>query len=468
EVKFYVLLGNEPARVSVKPDDNLVELFARLQDDPTASRFIPANTASSDYIFYKLINPVLFAEPELQEGDTFLRQARQKCKEAENRLRVVPTTTAVRTLAEQLFHDHAHLVIEPRNSKCRHLLCSAKLRRDYPILFKCLQVTVQRLATWNWMDVNQNQKGGIFANDIDVLSPEFGETVGALSQPLLTSDLENSQDFQVARMWYQTQFERVFMPIESNSRALVRSREVAAFYNVLRSFNDDVLRIAGHNVSSSLKASNFAIHFLQPPFFSLLSCKFEYQQNRSWGFPIFVDAIDPPNAFRKLVPRSDCMIFSPRFDIPFVFCEVVSDKPESDRSRMAVQATALARTGQFLLRSRSRRKFFVVALYVDADMVVTRYIAMQTEGGDEAESSMQVAIHEQRFDLRDKHRQVDFLRQMYNLSTRVAALSDELDPTKRELLRAIHEASGRLRSFSNEDQKKMMGNTTMITEESSR
>ena len=80
------------------------------------------------------------------------------------------------------------------------------------------------------------------------------------------------------------------------------------------------------------------------------------------------------------------MVFSPRFDIPFVICEVVSDKPESDRSRMAVQAIALARTGQFLLRSSSKRNFFVVALYVDADMVVTQYIAMQTEGDDEAES----------------------------------------------------------------------------------
>lgn len=67
---------------------------------------------------------MLFSQPELQEGDTFLRQARQKCEEAVNRLRVEPTT-AVRTLAEQLFHDHAHLVIEPRNSKHRHLLCTA-------------------------------------------------------------------------------------------------------------------------------------------------------------------------------------------------------------------------------------------------------------------------------------------------------------------------------------------------------
>lgn len=78
------------------------------------------------------------------------------------------------------------------------------------------------------------------------------------------------------------------------------------------------------------------------------------------------------------------MVFSPQFDIPFVICEVVSDRWQSDRSRMLVQATALARTGRFLLRSSSKKKFFVVALYVDANMVVSRYIVMETEG-DSAE-----------------------------------------------------------------------------------
>jgi hypothetical protein len=78
------------------------------------------------------------------------------------------------------------------------------------------------------------------------------------------------------------------------------------------------------------------------------------------------------------------MVFSSQFDIPFVICEVVSDSWQSDRSRMLVQATALARTGQFILRSSSKKKFSVVALYVDDNMVVSRYIVMQTEG-DSAE-----------------------------------------------------------------------------------
>ena len=92
------------------------------------------------------------------------------------------------------------------------------------------------------------------------------------------------------------------------------------------------------------------------------------------------------DVFRTLTPRSDCMVISPEWAIPFVICEVISDKYENDRSRMLIHAIALARTGHSFLKSSSQRKFFVVALYVNADMVVTRYIAMQTKGGNEAES----------------------------------------------------------------------------------
>lgn len=124
KVQFYVLLGNEPARVSVKPDDNLVELFARLLEDPIASRFIPAKVTSSNCAFYKLKNPVLFAQHELQEGDAFLRQAKQKCKKVGDRSRVEPVTTPVRILAEQFSRDHAYLVIEPSDRKRRSLVGS--------------------------------------------------------------------------------------------------------------------------------------------------------------------------------------------------------------------------------------------------------------------------------------------------------------------------------------------------------
>ena len=76
------------------------------------------------------------------------------------------------------------------------------------------------------------------------------------------------------------------------------------------------------------------------------------------------------------------MVFSSQFDIPFVICEVISDRWQGDRSRMLIEATALARVGQCLLRPTSQKKFFVVAIYVDGNMVVSRYIVMQTEGGD--------------------------------------------------------------------------------------
>lgn len=44
---------------------------------------------------------------------------------------------------------------------------------------------------------------------------------------------------------------------------------------------------------------------------------------------------------------------------------------------MLLQAIALARTGQQLLRFDSKKNFFVVALYVDNNMTVSRYVVMQ-------------------------------------------------------------------------------------------
>jgi hypothetical protein len=76
------------------------------------SRIIPAKVMWNDCTFYKLKKPVLFAQPRFQEGDAFLCQAKQKCKEVENRSHVEPTTTTICQLAEQFSPDHAYLVIE--------------------------------------------------------------------------------------------------------------------------------------------------------------------------------------------------------------------------------------------------------------------------------------------------------------------------------------------------------------------
>ena len=87
------------------------------------------------------------------------------------------------------------------------------------------------------------------------------------------------------------------------------------------------------------------------------------------------------------------MVVAPRYEIPFVISEVISDKGEVDRCRMLVEATALARAGRFLLRSGSKKRFFVVAIYVDAGMVASRYIVMQTEGSNTAQDNKPVSVH---------------------------------------------------------------------------
>lgn len=121
KVRFYVLFDNEPARVSAKLSDNLVEVFETLRKYPAISGSIPANAASSDYLFYQLKNPVLCAKPEPEDSGVFLQQVRQECKEAANRMNVQAATTTVRILAPQLYEDLAYLVIESHDGR-RYIL----------------------------------------------------------------------------------------------------------------------------------------------------------------------------------------------------------------------------------------------------------------------------------------------------------------------------------------------------------
>ena len=94
-----------------------------------------------------------------------------------------------------------------------------------------------------------------------------------------TDNDTQTRDLQNARS-YETQFNRVFTLGTTESRTVISDREFAAFYNLLRCFDKDVSMIA-RNKSSSLKASNFTVHFIQPPFFSEIrndSRGFQYHQ----------------------------------------------------------------------------------------------------------------------------------------------------------------------------------------------
>ena len=75
-------------------------------------------------------------------------------------------------------------------------------------------------------------------------------------------------------------------------------------------------------------------------------------------------------------------------------------------------------------------------------------------------------IHRKDFKLREVDDQVDFLREMYNLTTQISSLSGDLDQGKKGSLREIHVAAGKvlsLNSTRHQTQTKTSGSTTMNT-----
>ncbi|KIK75411.1 hypothetical protein PAXRUDRAFT_492516 [Paxillus rubicundulus Ve08.2h10] len=94
---------------------------------------------------------------------------------------------------------------------------------------------------------------------------------------------------------------------------------------------------------------------------------------------------------------------SPSFLCPFVLCEVISDPTEADRWCMLVEAIAAVRAGYHITKSGSVNRFFIVAIYIRANLTAERYIVMQTT------SDGQVSIAQKDFDLTNLDKAVDFL-----------------------------------------------------------
>ncbi|KAF8554805.1 hypothetical protein OG21DRAFT_1017232 [Imleria badia] len=330
------------------------------------------------------------------------------------------------------------------------------LRRDNPTLVDCLQVMVSELGAWDDHDVERNLRGGKLTRDINNLSPEFRAIQDALEQPRVYRFLDrNSANGVLRRMLdlaqiYGSQFERIFRGSWYETPTVTGDQEFVALFNLLRCVAPAMPAIVDRESSSSLKVSHFNVYFMQPPFWlpGILddSRGFKYRQEQSWRFPMFLETTVQPHTWGKFTPRNDCMVVSPHHGIPFIISEVISDVNESDRRRVLVEAIALARTGQFLLKSSSKKRFFVVALYVDANMVVSRYIVMQT--GDVNAGRKPVSIHQKDFDFREVNEQADFLRDMYNLTTQITSLSGDLDQDKSDSLHFVLATTSKLPSLS--------------------
>ncbi|KAI6012997.1 kinase-like domain-containing protein [Pisolithus marmoratus] len=198
--------------------------------------------------------------------------------------------------------------------------------------------------------------------------------------------------------------------------------------------------------SSAVKAGNFAAYFIQPPFFCDGGSDVKYETEMPWGFPIFVGTREALDVWRKYRPKSDLMVSSQGHLIPFFVSEVISMKSEDDRFRMLLQAIAAARAGKILLKKTAERKFFVVAVYLNKNMIASRYIVMQTgqdndEPTEEFRQGNAVSIHCNDFDLTDSTEATEFAREMYNLVGELNDLADDLDRNTARTLKQIVDAA---------------------------
>ncbi|KAI6029094.1 kinase-like domain-containing protein [Pisolithus microcarpus] len=135
------------------------------------------------------------------------------------------------------------------------------------------------------------------------------------------------------------------------------------------------------------------------------------------------------------------MVSSAGHLIPFFVSEVISVKNEEDRFRMLLQAIAVARAGKRLLKNTSKRRFFVVAVYLDKGMVASRYIVTQTgrdrDGAAGVYQGNAVSIHRDDFDLTNKTKAIEFVREMYNLVGELNNLVEDLDMNMAQTLSQI-------------------------------
>ncbi|KAI5993417.1 hypothetical protein EDC04DRAFT_1270973 [Pisolithus marmoratus] len=257
------------------------------------------------------------------------------------------------------------------------------LERRYTRIFSSLKITVAKPLKWTMNDVENNLGGGRYTEGGRSNVAEIEEIQDLLGSLRLYDEvMQESRDFEIAQEYGEDDglFDKIFETLWGNEGTRLRvlnKREFTTFYNILRCWQEDARKVRDQK-SSAFKAGNFASYFIQPPFFCDGGSDIKYETEMPWGFPIFVGTRGALDVWRKYRPKSDLMVSSQGHLIPFFVSEVISMKSEDDRFRMLLQAIAAARAGKILLKKTAERKFFVVAVYLNKNMIASRYIVMQT------------------------------------------------------------------------------------------
>ncbi|KIJ59603.1 hypothetical protein HYDPIDRAFT_33043 [Hydnomerulius pinastri MD-312] len=453
---------------SVLVRDQVVVAVSRSVEETVSSFFshvkgqAPADLLSGHTIgnceVYRLLEPVKL--PERLRGGTLDGERLQACTDPNNRERIYPAES-LRVLGTNLQSRQIHVVIEASTHDSEKAI--ETLGREHGDLFQCLKITLGKLRSWTLADVENNLRGGNFYGNGEDLPPGLDTIQSRLALPRTykAETARDNKDLEIAQTYDPTLFGHIFKTTSAEPR-VTDNREFATFYHVLRCFQQDAHSMSFNN-SSLFKASNFTVYFVQPPFFSQgRSIPFHYHQEMPWGYPIFLNTPVAPDTWRKFTPKSNFMVSSDAYCIPFVISEVISDKSQSVRYRMLVQAIATARAGRFLLKNGAQGKFFVVAIYLRKHMVAERYIVMQTGEGD-GEGTEDLSQGDAKdFDLASKDDAVEFVREMYNLATELRVLAKDLDVKKKGGLTAVKAAASKVISlYSKVHPLKTAGGTPM-------
>ncbi|KAG8220392.1 kinase-like domain-containing protein [Butyriboletus roseoflavus] len=151
-----------------------------------------------------------------------------------------------------------------------------------------------------------------------------------------------------------------------------------------------------------------------------------------------------------------------------MLCEVISIKTEVDQWRLLVEAIAAAHVGFYLKNSEDMQfskstPFFVVAVYLNVNLIAERYVVIQI-----AASGKQVSIAQVNYDLLQSDQVLDFLREMYNYQEKMTTFAEELNVAKKGVLRDVEKLTGDLPSLTRQRKvAKRIGTLHSIQEDSS-
>lgn len=95
----------------------------------------------------------------------------------------------------------------------------------------------------------------------------------------------------------------------------------------------------------------------------------------SWAFSLIVDIQNPPGDKRSYTPKSDAELRIAGF--PHLLLEVISHENETDRIRMLLQASCLARFGNSLRKPSCSNPLIISAIYINKDLQADWYHVYQ-------------------------------------------------------------------------------------------